>query len=156
MEGSYDLSIKRWEAPGQPPTVEKGTATRKMMLNGRVLGENVQSQMHGQPYSGHGMSGYDNVSGKYWNTWNDSMSTGLMVSEGVCDAKGACTFKGSWNDAVTKKKTLSRMTTRWPNPTTEVFEMYAPGPGREGNEDDGNHLHEKGQVTGDHARRHLR
>jgi hypothetical protein len=128
MAGNYDLSIKSWETPGQPPTVEKGTAVRKMMLDGRVLAEGVTSQMHGKPFSGHGMSGYDNVSGKYWSTWNDNMSTGLMVSEGACDDKGTCTFRGSWNDAITKKKTLSRMTTRWTSANTEVFEMYAPGP----------------------------
>jgi hypothetical protein len=128
MEGSYDLTITSWEAPGQPPVTEKGTATRKMMLDGRVMAESTQSTMHGQPFTGHGMQGYDNVSGKYWGTWNDSMSTGVMVSEGSCDADGACTFTGSWNDPITKGKTVARMTTRWTNPTTEVFEMYAPGP----------------------------
>jgi hypothetical protein len=128
MEGSYDLTIKSWEAPGQPPTVEKGTATRKMMLDGRVMVEDTRSSMHGQPFTGHGMSGYDNVSGKTWSTWNDNMSTGVMVSEGDCDAEGACTLAGSWNDAVTKGKTNARMTTKWTDANTEVFEMYGPGP----------------------------
>ena len=126
--GTYDLSIKSWEAPGQPPTIEKGTAHRAMILDGRVMAENMQSTNHGQPFTGHGMQGYDNVSGKYWGTWNDSMSTGVMVSEGSCDANGACKFTGSWNDAVSKKKTIAHMSTRWTSPTTEVFEMSAPGP----------------------------
>jgi hypothetical protein len=126
--GNYDLTIRSWEAPGAPPTVETGTATRTMILGGRVLAEEAHSQMHGQPFTGHGMQGYDNVSGKSWSTWNDSMSTGLMVSEGTCDDKGACTFNGSWNDPVTKGKINARMTTRWTSPTVEVFEMYAPGP----------------------------
>jgi hypothetical protein len=56
------------------------------------------------------------------------MSTGLMVSEGTCDDKGACTFTGSWNDPVTKGKVNARMTTRWTSPNVEVFEMYTPGP----------------------------
>jgi uncharacterized protein DUF1579 len=88
--------------------------------------------MMGMPFTGHGMQGYDNVTGKYWATWNDSMSTGLMVSEGTCDAKNACTFKGSWNDPVKKTKVTSRMSSRWPSPTTQVFEMY--GPGKDGKE----------------------
>lgn len=82
--------------PGATPTVEKGTATRKMILDGRVMAEETKSQMHGQPFTGHGMHGYDNVTGKTWGTWSDSMST------------------------------------RWPDPNTEVFEMYTPGP--DGNE----------------------
>jgi len=128
MEGKYDLAIRSWKAPGASPTVETGTATRSMALGGRVMVEEVQSQMHGMPFTGHGMHGYDNVSGKHWSTWNDSMSTGLMVSEGACTAEGACTFTGSWNDPVTKDKTNARMTTKWTSPNVELFEMYVPGP----------------------------
>lgn len=128
MAGTYDLKIRSWTKPGAPPTEETGTATRRMMLDGRVLAEDVESRMYGQPFNGHGLSGYDNTSGKYWSTWNDSMSTGLMVSEGSCDDAGACTFTGSWNDPVTKGKTTARMTTKWTSPTVEVFEMYGPGP----------------------------
>jgi hypothetical protein len=126
--GSYELEIKSWHEPGGPPSVEKGTATRKMALDGRVLIEDVSSAMMGMSFSGHGMHGYDNVTGKHWSTWTDSMSTGLMVSEGTCDAQGACSFTGSWNHPVTKAEVTARMTTRWTNPTTQIFEMYAPGP----------------------------
>jgi hypothetical protein len=128
MAGTYDMSIKSWHAPGADPTVETGTATRSMVLGGRVMVEEAQATMMGQPFTGHGMHGYDNVSGKHWATWNDSMSTGVMVSEGSCDEAGACTFNGSWNDPVTKGKINARMTTKWTSPTVEVFEMYAPGP----------------------------
>jgi hypothetical protein len=130
--GTYDMKIRSWETPGAPPTEETGIATRSMALGGRVMVEEVQSKMHGQPFTGHGMEGYDNVSGKYWSTWNDSMSTGVMVSEGTCDAQNACTFTGSWNDPVTKGKTTARMTTKWLSPTVEQFEMY--GPGQDGKE----------------------
>ena len=126
--GTYDLSIRSWGAPGAAPLVETGTATRAMTLDGRVMTEDVQATMHGQPFAGHGMQGYDNVSGKWWATWNDSMSTGLMVSEGSCDEQDACTFNGSWNDPVTKGKINARMTTKWTSPDVQVFEMYAPGP----------------------------
>lgn len=128
MAGTYDLAISSWNAPGAEPTASTGTATRSMALDGRVMVEEMQSEMYGQPFTGHGMHGYDNVTGKYWSTWNDSMSTGLMVSEGTCDDAGACTFTGSWNDPVTKGKVTARMTTKWTSPTVEVFEMYTPGP----------------------------
>jgi hypothetical protein len=130
--GSYDAKVKSWQEPGQPPMEESGSATRTMALDGRVLVEDFKGSMMGMPFSGHGMRGYDNVSGKYWATWNDSMSTGLMVSEGTCDAKNVCSFKGSWNDAIKKGPVTARMTSRWTSPTTEVFEMYAPG--RDGKE----------------------
>ncbi len=130
--GTYDMKIKSWHEAGAPPMEETGTATRTMTLDGRVLVEEVSSTMMGMPFTGHGMRGYDNVTGKYWSTWNDTMSTGLMVSEGTCDAQRNCTFTGHWNDAVKKTPVKSRMTTRWTSPTTEIFEMYAPG--RDGKE----------------------
>jgi len=126
--GNYDLKVKSWHEPGAPATEDTGSATRTMTLEGRVLVEEVNSSMMGRPFSGHGTMGFDNVSGKYWSTWNDSMSTGLMVSEGTCDATGkTCTFIGHWNDPVKKTPVKARMTTKWTTPTTEIFEMYAPG-----------------------------
>jgi hypothetical protein len=130
--GTYEAKVKSWHEPGQPPMEETGTATRTMALEGRVLVEEFKGSMMGMPFTGHGMRGYDNVTGKYWATWNDSMSTGVMLSEGTCDAKNACTFKGTFNDAVKKAPVTSRMSSRWTSPTTEVFEMY--GPGRDGKE----------------------
>ena len=126
MAGKYSVKMKSWFEPGGKPMEETGTATRSMALDGRVLVEQFQGTMMGSPFSGHGMTGYDNAVGKYWSTWNDSMSTGLMVSTGTCDAQDACTFQGSWNDPVKKKPVKSRMTSRWTSPTTEVFEMYGP------------------------------
>ena len=130
--GSYDLEIKSWHEPGGPAMEETGTATRTMGLDGRVLMEDITASMMGMPFTGHGMMGYDNVSGKYWSTWTDSMSTGVMVSEGTCDAEDACSFTGSWNDPIKKGPVTVRMTTRWTTPTTQIFEMY--GPGKDGKE----------------------
>src|SRR5438093_2643488 len=127
LAGNYDLKVRSWQQAGAPAMEDKGTATRTMTLGGRVLVEDLNSSMMGTPFTGHGMMGYDNVTGKYWSTWNDSMSTGLMVSEGSCDAQKNCTFNGTWNDAVKKAPVKARMTTRWTSPTTEIFEMYAPG-----------------------------
>jgi hypothetical protein len=124
--GSYDLKIKSWAEPGGPPVEESGTAKRTMILGGRVLVEDVTSTMMGEPYTGHGMTGYDNVTGKYWSIWMDTMGTGMMVSEGTCDAQEVCSYKGSWNDPVRKGPVEARTTTRWTSPTTEFFEMFGP------------------------------
>ena len=130
--GTYDLKIKSWQEPGGPPMEATGTATRKMILDGRVRVEEMASTMMGMPFTGQGLCGYDNVTGKYWSLWLDSMSTGVMVNEGTCDGKNACSFTGSWNDAIKKAPVKARMTSHWTSPTTEVFEMYAPG--RDGKE----------------------
>ena len=132
MAGDYTVKVRSWHEPGAPATEETGKATRSMALDGRVLVEQFEGTMMGAPFTGHGMSGYDNVTGQYWSTWNDSMSTGLMVSSGNCDAQGTCTFEGSYNDPVRKAPVKIRMTSRWTGPDTEVFEMH--GPDKQGRE----------------------
>jgi len=133
MAGEHGLKVKSWHEAGGPAMEDTGTARRTMTLGGRVMVEDLSSSMMGTPFTGHGMTGFDNVTGKYWSTWNDSMSTGVMVSEGTCDASGrTCTFTGSWVDPVKKTPVKARMTTRWTSPTVEIFEMY--GPGKDGKE----------------------
>jgi hypothetical protein len=130
--GTYDVKAKSWPAAGAPAMEETATATRSMALDGRVLVEEYKGSMMGTPFTGHAMRGYDNVSGKYWATWMDTMSTGMMLSQGTCDAKNACSFTGTWNDPIKKGPVTARMTSRWTSPTTEVFEMH--GPGKDGKE----------------------
>ena len=88
----------------------------------------TETLLDGQPYTGFGLTGYDNVSGRYWSTWNDSMNTGLTVAEGSCTAQATCSFIGHWNDAVTKQQASARMELRWTSPAVEVFEMFGAGP----------------------------
>lgn len=130
--GTYDVKVKSWQDPAAPPMEETGKAVRTVDLDGRIVIERFTGSMMGMPFTGMSLTGFDNVSGKYWATWTDSMSTGIMVSEGTCDAKHTCTFYGTWNDAIKKGPVKARMVTRQTGPGTEVFEMYAPG--RDGKE----------------------
>lgn len=126
--GTWDTKIKSWLEPGGPAIEDVGTAKRSMMLGGRVLVEEFSGSVMGQPFTGYGMRGYDNVSGEHWSTWNDSISTGIMLSKGTCDEKMTCTFTGSYNDPVRKTEVTVRAVTRIESPTKEIFEMYGPTP----------------------------
>ena len=139
--GTYDAKVKSWHEPGKPPMEESATATRTMALDGRVMVEDFKGSMMGMPFTGHGMRGYDNVSGKHWSTWMDSMSTGLMVSEGTCDDKDACSFKGSWNDPVKKGAGDRAHDVPLDEPDRRGVRDVRSRPRRQGNEDDGDHLH---------------
>ena len=120
--GTYDIEVKSWHEPGGPPMVETGTAVRTMGLDGRVLMENLKCSMMGISFTGHGMTGYDNVTDKYWSTWTDSMSTGLMVSKGTCDDENVCTFVGSWNDPTKKVRSPS---VRIPRTVSMMMKTFA-------------------------------
>jgi Protein of unknown function (DUF1579) len=133
LAGSWSLAVKAWMKPGAPPQESKGTAERTMMLGGRVLSEKVTGDPMGPgmgPFEGFGLSGYDNVSGKYWGTWADNMGTGVMTSSGTCVEKtSTCTFKGSYMDPMTKKAKHVRMVDRMDGPDKSVMEFYETGKG---------------------------
>lgn len=125
--GEYTVVIRSWSAPGAAPSESTGTASRKLMLGGRVVSEELQSSMYGQPYTGFGLTGFDNVTGKYWTTWNDSMTTGLTTATGTCDAQARCSFTAHWDDPVSKQPATARISIRWTSPSVEIFEMFGPG-----------------------------
>ena len=88
MEGTWTAKVKSWMSPGAPPMENDGTSESKMALGGRFLEERVQSSFMGQPFSGIGYTGYDNVKKKYVSTWMDNMGTMIMVMEGTPDPAG--------------------------------------------------------------------
>jgi hypothetical protein len=128
--GTWDLAVKAWMKPGAPPQESKGTCERTMILGGRVLTEKVTGDPMGGmgPFEGFGLSGFDNVSGKYWGTWTDNMGTGVMMSTGTCNEKtSTCTFKGSYMDPITKKTKHNRMVEHWDGADKSVVEFYESG-----------------------------
>lgn len=127
MAGDWEFQGKFWMGGADKPPMEAtGTLHRTMILGGRVLAEEVKSHMMGQPFEGHGMTGFDNVTQKYWSTFNDNMGTGIMIGTGACDAQGVCTFMNEYSDPLTGKTKKSRSVMRHEG-DKEVFEMYDTG-----------------------------
>ncbi len=61
MAGNWDVTLRTWMNPDEPPHEVKGTATIKMILGDRYLVEDFKTELMGQPYEGHGMMGFDSV-----------------------------------------------------------------------------------------------
>ncbi len=96
LAGSWTTTTKEWTEPGKPPTESTGTAEMKMLLDGRFLYQEYNSQMMGQPFSGIGIDAYDNLTKKYVTAWIDSMGTGIFIMEGTASPDGkTITLKGS-------------------------------------------------------------
>jgi hypothetical protein len=130
--GTFDVAIKSWMDPAAPPIESKGVAVRTLQMGGRVMQEEFESDMMGMPFTGLSRGGYDNVSGTWWSTWTDSMSTGIMVAEGECDENYNCTFIGTYNDPITGGPMTNRYVSKSTSPDEQYFAMYGPGP--DGNE----------------------
>ena len=96
LSGSWTTTTKEWMEPGKPPTEATGTAEMKMLLDGRFLYQEYNGQMMGQPFSGVGIDGYDNLTKKYVTAWIDTMGTGIFFMEGTASADGkTITLRGS-------------------------------------------------------------
>lgn len=130
--GDWTATVKMFMEPGAEPDLMQATVSRAMVLDGRVLEENWQGEYQGERFHGIGRTGYDNVTGKFWSTWTDNMSTGLMTSWGEWDEeKRAYVFHGEASDPMTGERMSNRTVTTMPAEGKEVMEMYETRGGEE-------------------------
>ena len=123
--GKWNLEMKSWMAPGQPPMESKGTAESKAILGDRYIQTSVTSEFMGKPFTGLGITGYDNTKKKIVGTWIDSTSTSIMHSEGTPDATGKLVNAKAVNtDPVTGKDSRMRIVERWESDDKKVEEFY--------------------------------
>lgn len=88
FEGNWDYTSKFTMAPGQEPLLSKGKETARIIAGGLFLVFDIEGEMMGQKFTGHGTMGYDTHKKKYTGTWIDSMATGVYLVEGTVDETG--------------------------------------------------------------------
>lgn len=127
--GTFDAKLKMWMDPSKPPEESTGTAESKWVLGNRYLEQRYEGTFMGQPFSGLGYTGYDNVSKKYFMNWMDTSTTGVMAMTGKWDAAGkVMTFSGTVIDPMTGKpcKITEKVTVA--DNDHHSFEMWGPDP----------------------------
>jgi hypothetical protein len=130
--GKWTLSLKSWMDPKQPPVESKGTAEGKVILGGRFVQSTITSDFMGKPFSGVGVTGYDKAKKKFVGTWIDSMSTGIMRSEGTADAAGkVITTQAVSTDPLSGKDSRMRIVGKWESDDKLVEEFYEKRGGKE-------------------------
>lgn len=97
--GTWNVAMTMWMEPGAPPTEGTGVAVRTAILGDRTVREDFTSEFMGMPFEGMALTGYDNVTQRYWSTWTDNMSTGLMHMTGTASDDGSTmSFAGEHAD----------------------------------------------------------
>jgi len=86
--GTWDAAGKIWASPGEPPLELPGKARNALILDGRYLVQDYESEFMGHVFRGHGIYGFDRIRGRYVGVWTDSESTIMMATEGTADASG--------------------------------------------------------------------
>ena len=129
MVGTFDTKVKMWMDPSKPPEESTGKTESKWVLGNRYVQQTYEGTFMGQPFSGMGFMGYDNITKKYTGTWVDSMSTATMNSTGKADATGkVLTLTAMMNDPVTGKlcKITEKVTVA--DNDHHMLEMWGPDP----------------------------
>jgi hypothetical protein len=84
FEGEWDCTSK-FTMPGSDPVISKAKETARLMAGGLFLVFDVEGEMMGAKFAGHGTMGYDTHKRKYTGSWIDSMATGVYLVEGTYD-----------------------------------------------------------------------
>jgi hypothetical protein len=131
-EGVWNCTSEMRATPDSPPTTSKGVATCTMGCGGLWLIEDFKGDPSGQPFHGHGITGYDSLRKKFVGDWVDGMMTHLFHFEGTYDAgKKTLTLWTESPDASGKLEKW-RAVTEFQDRDTRLWSAYFTAPdGRE-------------------------
>jgi hypothetical protein len=119
-----------WMYPGADPMTSDCTFTISAMMGGRYTKCDMAGEMPGMgPYSGLGISGFDNVSQKFVTTWIDNMGTGILTGTGELSRDGkTMTWNFTYNCPIAKKPVTMRQIDKETAPGKKTMEMFGPDP----------------------------
>ncbi len=126
--GKWNTTTKYWFTQEAPPEESTGSVDRKWILGGRFVSEDYRGTAMGQPFSGFGLMGYDNIQKKYDTVWIDTMGTGVFTQSGSCDDSGKnFTFSGKNLNPMTGQKEWGKTTLKIINNDKHVLKMFEKG-----------------------------
>jgi hypothetical protein len=131
--GDWAATTTMWMDPKAPPEKTEGKSHAESLYGGRYVEMHYQGTYQGQPFTGEGFFGFDNVKGKFFNTWIDSMSTGFWLAWGSYDAASKTyTFHGEMDDPMKAgMKVAVRQLFHVVDPSHYTFEWYETRAGKE-------------------------
>jgi hypothetical protein len=127
--GTFDAKMKIWMDPSRPPEESTGTAENRWVLGNRCVEQKYEGTFMGQPFSGIGYTGFDNVTKKYVGSWMDTGGTSIMNTTGKADPSGKnLSFSGTVFDPVTRKPCKITEKVTITDNDHHTFEMWGPDP----------------------------
>lgn len=131
--GKWKETITLWSAPGAEPTINEANCFIQMIYEGRYQESVHNGTFNGMPFEGRGFMAYDNAAGKFYSTWIDNMSTGIMQTSGSFDSKNLrLELRGEVVDPVTKKISKIREVIYFKADNEQLHETYTtPAGGKE-------------------------
>ena len=129
MVGEFDVKIRTWLDPAQPPIESKAVAITTWVLGHRYVQTMLSGHVMGEPFDGIGYAGYDNVSKQYQATYMDSGSTGMEWFTGSMDPTGeSAKLSATVADAITGKPTTVEMRLKIAANGDHITELWEENP----------------------------
>ena len=75
--GDWSATTTMFMDPKAPPQKSDGKSHSESLYGGRYVEMHYEGKYEGQTFNGEGFLGFDNLKGKFFSTWIDSMSTGF-------------------------------------------------------------------------------
>lgn len=133
MAGEWTFETSMWMNPSAPPTKSTGESTKTMIMEGRYLQEEMKGEMMGRPFTGRGITGFDNVTQEVVGSWIDNMSTGLAIVRGQIDPETKrVEVRGEMKEPASGETLELRMVTSVADENHHTFEYFLVLP--DGNE----------------------
>ncbi len=128
-DGKWKEQVTMWMQPGAPPTTNMATAVNEMIMGGRYLQSKTTGDMHGMPFEGLSLLGYDNIKKVFTSTWIDNFGTGTMTLEGTWNASNkTINFNGKMMDPMSGKENSVKETLQLTDDNSEKFQMFIESP----------------------------
>ena len=124
--GDWNVAVKIWHSPDmEVPEESTATSRIKAIMGGRYILEKVKGEAMGMPFEGLGISGYDNLTKKFIGVWVDTMSTGIIHSEGTPAQYGdIINFEGTHPDPLRGRYDKTRSVERTISDDKFIFTSY--------------------------------
>jgi Protein of unknown function (DUF1579) len=119
-EGEWDIKM---DAGGTATSM--GSAKYKMAMGGLWLVSDVEMDMQGTKFTGHGLDSYDPAKKKYVGVWVDSMTTSPIVIEGELSADMKTLTMSGKGPGQDGKTTDYKMITEYKDKNTHIFKMWS-------------------------------
>lgn len=122
MAGDWDYVMRSYEDPEHPMEIT-GTAAMSMVMGGRYLKQETEGMMMGSPFTGVGVTGYNNITKEYESIWYDNMGTGIMKSVGGAEGD-VIVMHSEYVDPMTRRSMQVKTVMEMLGPDEHRFTWY--------------------------------
>ena len=131
MIGTFNVKIRTWVNPSQPPVESQATSVSTWVLGNRYVQTMLSGYVMNEPFNGIGYIAYDNVRKTYQLAWMDSDSTAMTLYQGGFDAASKnAKLTGTTADPLTGQPSPLEMRMSLLDNGDHVSELWGQGSGK--------------------------